>query len=75
MRSSELFGNVLNGINVASIGLMAAVSVRLATDAVTDPLTALVAVAAGLLLWRTTLNSAWLIGGGAVTGIAHTLLA
>lgn len=74
MRASELFDNVLDGVNAFAIALIAGVSVRLATDAVVDPLTALVAAAAGGVLWRTKLNSAWLIGAGATIGIAHTLL-
>lgn len=52
----------LLGVNAAAVGLMAAVSGRLATDAVVDVLTAAVVVGAALALWRTTWNSAWLIG-------------
>jgi chromate transporter len=51
------------------------VSLQLAGDAVVDVLTLAIAAAAGLLLWRTRLNSAWLIAGGAAVGTAHALLA
>lgn len=74
MRASVTFGALLDGINAAAIGLMAGVSVQLAGDALVDPLTIAVAVAAGLALWRTRLNSAWLIAAGAATGLAHTLI-
>ncbi len=40
--------------------------------AIIDPLTAAVAVLA--LLWKTKLNNAWLIAGGAVIGLPHALL-
>ncbi|CAN5440474.1 chromate efflux transporter [soil metagenome] len=58
MRSSATLGAVLDGINAAAVGLMAGVSVQLVGDAIIDPLTVAVAVGAGLLLWRTQLNSA-----------------
>lgn len=44
----------------------------LAGDALVDPLTIATFVGAGLLLWRTELNSGWLIVGGATLGIIHT---
>jgi chromate transporter len=71
MRASATFGAVLDGVNAAAVGLMAAVSLVLARDAIVDLLTAAVAAAAGLALWRTSLNSAWLIGAGAAVGLAH----
>lgn len=69
MRRSATFGAALDGVNAAAVGLMAAVGVELAADAVVDVLTGGVAVAAALVLWRTSLNSAWLIGGGALVGL------
>jgi chromate transporter len=74
MRSSPTFGTALDGINATAIGLMAAVSVQLAGDALVDPLTVAILVAAGALLWRTRLNSAWLIAGGAAIGLIDTLV-
>jgi chromate transporter len=73
MRASSTFGAVLDGVNATAIGLMAGVSLVLAGDAVVDPLTVAIAGAAGLALWRTSLNSAWLIAAGAAAGILHTL--
>jgi hypothetical protein len=36
--------------------------------------TAAIAVVTLVLLWKTRLNNAWFIAGGAAIGIAHTLL-
>ncbi|HVF32099.1 MAG TPA: chromate transporter, partial [Acidimicrobiales bacterium] len=63
MRASAGFGAVLDGVNAASVGLMAGVSAQLAGDALVDPITVAVLVVSGLLLWRTKLSSTWLIGG------------
>ncbi|MDP9363703.1 MAG: chromate efflux transporter [Chloroflexota bacterium] len=60
---------LLDGVNVAAIGLMAAVAWRLGRDAIVDPVTALVAVAAAVLLIRFKVNSAWLVLGGAAVGL------
>jgi len=68
IRKSPIAGSVLDGVNVASLGLMAAVTIQLAQAAVTDWLTlALALISAGLLL-RFRLNSAWLVLGGALAG-------
>jgi chromate transporter len=52
---------------------MAGVSAQLAGDALVDPLTIAILAAAGVTLWRTQHNSAWLITGGAAIGIIHTM--
>jgi chromate transporter len=63
-------GHMLDGINAASLGLMAAVTWQLGQAALVDGLTvALALLAAGLLL-RFNLNSTWLIAGGAAIGLA-----
>lgn len=64
---------LLDGVNAAALGLMAGVTIVLAGDAVVDPLTAALLVVAALLLWRTALNSAWLVLGGAAVGLAASL--
>jgi chromate transporter len=73
MRASDTLGAALDGVNATAIGLMAAVSAQLAGDALVDLLTVAILAAAGVALWRTKLNSAWLIAGGAAVGIVHTL--
>ena len=61
---------MLDGVNVAALGLMAAVTWLLGRDAIVDPLTATIAVAAAVLLIRFRLNSAWLVLAGAFVGLA-----
>jgi chromate transporter len=70
LRRSKTAGLFLDGVNVASLGLMAAVSGQLARTAVVDALTAAIAAASLLLLVRFRLGSTWLIVGGAVVGLA-----
>lgn len=59
---------LLDGVNVAAIGLMAAVAVILSRDAIVDVPTAILTAAALVLLVRFNLNSALLILGGAAAG-------
>jgi chromate transporter len=69
IRGSRWMSAFLDGVNVAAVGLMAAVTWQLARAAIVDVFTAVLAVAAGVLLWRTRLNSAWLVLGGAAAGL------
>jgi chromate transporter len=75
MRGSAVLGSLLDGVNVAALGLMAAVSWQLGRAAIVDWLTALLAVVALLLLLRFKLNSAWLVLGGALVALAYRFLA
>ncbi len=68
LRRSPWLAALLDGIVAASLGLMAAVTVDLARHAIVDPLTALLAVLAAVLLLRFRVNSTWLIAGGAAIG-------
>jgi chromate transporter len=61
---------MLDGVNVAAVGLMAAVTWLLGRDAIVDPLTAAIAVIAAILLIRFRSNSAWLVLAGAIVGLA-----
>jgi chromate transporter len=69
MRRSPAAGAVLDGVNVASLALMAVVSFHLARAAFVDLLTAALAAAALLALVRLRINSAWLIAAGAAIGL------
>jgi chromate transporter len=71
MRASDAAGAALDGVNAAALGLMAAVLIDLAGDALVDILTGALAFAGAVLLWRTKVNSTWLIGAGAVVGLLH----
>jgi chromate transporter len=69
MRRSPIAAAVLDAVNVASLALMAAVTLQLARDAVMDLPTAALAVTSGILLWRCHVNPAWLALGGAAVGL------
>jgi chromate transporter len=69
LRRSATAGAFLDGVNVASLALMAAVTWQLARSAVVDAVTVLLAAASALLLLRFEVNSIWLIGGGAAVGL------
>ncbi len=69
LRRSPWMGGFLDGVNVAALGLMAAVVWKLGLSAVVDWLTALLAIVAAVLLFRFKLNSAWLVLGGGLIGL------
>ena len=58
----------LDGVNAASLALMAGVTWQLGRVSLEDPFTITVAVVAALLVWRTGLNPMWLIIGGGAAG-------
>ena len=68
VRSSRIAAAALDGINVASVALMAAVSLQLGRAAIVDVPTALIALVGALLLFRYRVNSAWLVLAGGVLG-------
>jgi chromate transporter len=69
IRNSVIAGAALDGINIASLALMASVTWQLGRAALVDPITISVFLASVLLLLRFRLNSAWLVVGGAVIGL------
>lgn len=71
LRSIPLLSVLLDGVNASAVGLMAAVLVRLAREAVVDPFTALLGAVAAALLVRSSVNSVWLLVGGAAAGVAY----
>jgi chromate transporter len=74
LRGNPWTAAMLDGVNVAAVGLMAAVTLVLGRDAIIDPVTASIAVAAALLLIRFHVNSAWLVLAGAIIGLAVSQL-
>jgi chromate transporter len=74
MRRSRTMAAFLDGVNAASLALMAVVTWQLGRMAVHDVLSAVLAVGAGVLLLRYRVNSSWLVLGGAVVGIAAHLI-
>ena len=69
IRQSRIVGAFLDGVIVASMGLMTVVTWQLARSAVVDWLTFFLAALSAVLLIRFKTNSAWLILGGAVIGL------
>lgn len=74
LRASRRAAGFLDGVNVAALGLMAAVAWQLGRAAIVDPLTAALALGAAALLLVTRVNSVWLIAAGGVVGIAWRVL-
>jgi chromate transporter len=73
VRNSTWISGLLDGVNGASLGLMAAVTWQLGRASLTDPLTILIAIISFLLLTRFKVNSTWLIIGGASIGLLGTM--
>ncbi len=67
LRQSPIAGSVLDGVNVASLALMAVVTWHLAGSTLAAPAAAAISLACLLLLVRYSINTTWLIlAGGAV---------
>ncbi|MDY0034172.1 MAG: chromate efflux transporter [FCB group bacterium] len=73
MRKSVWAGAFLDGVNAASLALMAVVTLQLGVGTFRDPVSVLLAAASAFLLYRFKVNSTWLILGGAVIGLVLTL--
>jgi chromate transporter len=69
LRRSPAAGAFLDGVNAASLALMAVVTVQLARAAFVDYATLAIGIAAAVLLIRYNLNSTWLILGGTISGL------
>ncbi len=74
MRKSTWFSSLLDGVNAASLSLMAAVTWQLGNASLIDPLTIMIALASLVLLIRFKVNSTWLILGGALIGLLSMVL-
>ncbi|MQA86069.1 MAG: chromate efflux transporter [Streptosporangiales bacterium] len=74
LRRATWSAALLDGVNATALALMAGVSYQLARTALVDPLTVALTLVTLVLLWRTRLNSGWLIAAGAAVGLAHTFL-
>jgi chromate transporter len=74
LRGSPAAGAALDGVNAASLALMALVTFQLARAALVDPLTVLLAAVSAILLLRFRVGSVWLVAGGAAAGALATAL-
>ena len=73
LRRSSWAGSLMDGVNIAAVGLMAAVTLTLGRAALVDPLTVTLAVGALAVLVRWNSNSTWLIAADAAVGVLHVL--
>lgn len=74
LRRSPWMAPLLDGVNVAALGLMAAVTWDLGRSALVDWFTTALALIAAVLLIRFKINSAWVLLGAGVVGIAYRLV-
>lgn len=69
LRRSVVLSALLDGVNVAALGLMAAVTLELGHDAIVDGLTLGLAVIGVILLIHFKVHSTWLIIAGGLIGL------
>src|SRR5574340_468804 len=74
IRNSVWVRGLLDGVNAASLGLMAAVAWVLGRASLTDWVAVLIALGSLALLLRFKVNSTWLIAGGALIGFIASSL-
>ncbi len=73
LRRSKWTAGFLDGVNVASLGLMAAVTWQLGRAALVDGVTVALGLLSTIALFRTRVNSAWLVLGGGLVGLAFRM--
>lgn len=74
LRRSRWFGGFLDGVNAASLGLMAAVLFTLGQTALVDGVTVGLAVLGAIAVFRLQINSAWIVLSGGLVGLVAQLL-
>ena len=74
LRQSPWASGFLDGVNAASLGLMAGVTYILGRTALVDWVTIIVAILGAIAVFRFKVNSAWLVLGGGVIGLLSHLL-
>lgn len=74
LRRSRWFGGFLDGVNAASLGLMAAVLFSLGQTALVDGVTMGLAVLGAIAVFRLQINSAWIVLAGGLVGLVAQLL-
>lgn len=74
IRRSAWAGAFLDGVNVASLALMAVVTIQLGAAALIDPWTLVLCFLSAMALVRFKTNSTWLVlGGAAAGGVLHLM--
>jgi chromate transporter len=74
LRRSLLASGFLDGVNVASLGLMAVVTCQLGQTAIVDWVTTTVAIASCIVVFRYSISSVWLVLVGGLIGMLARLV-
>ena len=74
MRNSVWVGSFLDGINIASLSLMTAVTFQLGSASLIDLPTILIALISLGVLLRFKIKPTWLIAGGAIFGLLFSVI-
>jgi chromate transporter len=74
LRQSPWASGFIDGVNAASLGLMAGVTYTLGQTALVDGLTVVVSILSAIAVFRFKVNSAWLVLAGGAIGLAAHLL-
>jgi chromate transporter len=74
MRSSPWVSGLLDGVIIASLGLMAGVTVQLARVSLVDGFTIVLGAFSFVLLYRYKINTTWLILGGALLALGLSVV-
>jgi chromate transporter len=74
LRQSPLVSGFLDGVNAASLGLMAVVTYTLGRTALVDIVTVILAIASAIAVFRFKINSAWLVLAGGIFGLVLQLV-
>ena len=69
LRRSKTFASALNGINAASLALMAVVTVQLGRSALTGWVPVVIAVGSAVALLRFRVNSSWVVLSAVMIGV------
>ncbi len=74
IRQSRLASSFLDGVTIASLGLMAGVIIQLSLTSLADPVSILICALAIILIFRFKTNPTWIVVGGAIFGVVRGLL-
>ncbi len=74
LRQSTWTSGFLDGVNAASLGLMAAVTYTLGRAALVDGVTIIVAILSAIAVFRFNVNSAWLVLAGGAIGLVSRFI-
>lgn len=73
LRSSPWLSSLLDGVNMASLGLMAGVTWQLARVSLFNPISFVILLISGILILKYNINTTWLIFAGALSGFLFHL--